>query len=355
MNRVWLISDGNPGHYNQSRGIAETIQELLGWPIDWITVKPRYRGFLRSSVRFLVERFGASLGAGTARLLFAADAIPEGHPSLIISSGGKTAVFNALMARHFGCPNVFIGPPPIAPRLFTRILLIESHYVCDNCQPLSFLPTPVTAQRATTASMAFRAEHRLEPGTYWALLIGGNSRSHHYTGDEWRQLAAAMNQLSQRHGIRWLVTSSRRTGREIETLLQQSLDATAVAHATWWGENPAKVVQAYLGTAEAAFCTQDSLTMLTDGMGAGKPVIALYPRHVALDNPRAQFFVDYIQRNVEMNRIRRVAIADLAHFSRGTLEEFDPLRISVSQEIFETSLKDLVAPSEPAVHTKDAK
>lgn len=342
MSCIWLISDGNPGHYNQSLAIAESIRDSLGWSLEWITVKPRYRGFLRGLVRRFAERLGPSLSARAAARLFTTDNTPSHPPAVILSSGGKTAVYNALLARHYQCPNLFIGLPPLASACFTRILLIESHFSCDNCVALSFLPTPVSAQAATEAGQAFRQEHGLEQARLWTLLIGGNSRSHRYTDAEWRALAEAMNRLARHHGIRWLVTSSRRTGPEAEGILGSQLEDDAVAHATWWGARPDKVVKSYVGAAEIVFCTQDSLTMLTDGMAAGKPVIALYPEQVEFTAPNSQFFTDYIQRNVDKRRISRVAIAELASLREDMLQGFEPLQTSVSQEIFDTCIRDIL-------------
>ncbi|MBF0622681.1 MAG: mitochondrial fission ELM1 family protein [Magnetococcales bacterium] len=343
MKTVWLISDGNPGHYNQSKAIAEIIGEVKGWAVHWITVKPRYRGFMRPTVRLMTERLGGLMGLGAGRVLFTIDTLPDEPPGFVLSSGGKTAVFNALIARHFSCANLFIGLPPISPALFSRILLIESHFTCDNCQSLDFLPTPVSAEGAKRAGDAFRQKNGLK-GRYWSLLIGGNSRSHKYSAEEWQQLAQTMNKLALENEIQWLVTSSRRTGLEAENVLQDHLKPELVGHATWWGSAPAKVVKPYLGASDVVFCTQDSLTMLTDGMGAGKPVIALGPQHVVVDEVRDRFFLDYIQRNIDKNRIKRIMLDELNDLGSEMLTGFETLQGSVAQEIYQSGLKDLLEP-----------
>jgi len=46
----------------------------------------------------------------------------------------------------------------------------------------------------------------------WLLLIGGNGAGYRYEDADWRALAAAVNRLGKEEGVRWLVTTSRRTG-----------------------------------------------------------------------------------------------------------------------------------------------
>lgn len=341
MSSVWIVSDGNPGHYNQSRAIAEAVQEARGWDVAWVTVRPRYRGFLRPLVYRAVNAFGGRLGLSAARWLFRHDGIPDATPSMVISSGGTTAVFNVLAASEFACPNVFLGRPPLRFDRFSRILLSEDEGEAENTARLPFLPTPVTPQQAETAGASLREQIGATDEPLWSMLIGGGSRSHRYGSDDWRALAAGMNRLAARYGGRWLITTSRRTGEAAEAILQRELDPACVAAATWWQNRPRPVVPAYLGASDVAFCTQDSLTMLTDAMASARPVFALSPERVVFDDGGGMFEA-YLAQHEAARRIRRVSIAALGEVDPISPNGFVPVHESIKRQIYEGYVKDVL-------------
>lgn len=341
MSTVWIVSDGNPGHYNQSRAIAEAVRDAHGWDVAWVTVQPRYRGFLRPLVYRAVNGFGDRLGLSAARWLFRHDGIPEAAPAMVISSGGSTAVFNVLAAGEFACPNVFLGRPPLRFDRFSRILLSEDEGEAANVARLPFLPTPVTPQQARTAGTALREEIGAPDELLWAMLIGGASRSHRYASDDWQALAAGMNRLAARVGGRWLITTSRRTGAAAEAILRRELDPAGVAAATWWQDRPRPVVPAYLGASDVAFCTQDSLTMLTDAMASARPVVALAPRRVVFDDGGGMFEA-YLAQHEAARRIRRLPIAALGEVEPISPDDFVPVHESIKRQIYEGYVKDVL-------------
>ncbi len=341
MSVVWIVSDGNPGHYNQSRAVAEAVRDARGWTVEWVTVRPRYRGFLRPLVYFMVNAFADRLGLGMARRLFAIDALPASRPSMVISSGGTTAVFNVLVASEFGCPNFFLGRPPLRFDRFSRILLSEEAGDELNAVRLPFLPTPVTPERAEEAGAALRQEIGADDAPLWTMLIGGSSRSHRFEEGDWRALAAGMNRLSARYGGCWLITTSRRTGETAETILRRELDPASIADATWWQEHPRPVVPAYLGASDVAFCTQDSLTMLTDAMASARPVFALSPKHVTFGEGGGMFEA-YLHRHEAENRIRRLLIVELGHVAPVSPPGFTPVRESIRNRIYEGYVRDVL-------------
>lgn len=312
--KIWIVSEGNPGHYNQSAAIAEALAQQHHGSVEWIEARLRVRGFLRPLLAWVLNAFRRRLPAALLRLTHDLHApLPAGVPDVIVSSGGKSAFLNVMLARATGAKNFFIGPPPrLACRNFTAVLTLECEARCANCLRIDALPTRVTPALAAGQGARLVAERRLAGRRLWCMLIGGSSRSHTYRVDDWRHLAQAMNALAETHGIQWLVTTSRRTGAECEAILRAELRAECIADAAWWGEEPRKVVMGYLGAAELVFCTQDSLTMITEGMASGRPVYAVYPGDVSLAHDSARFFRDYLRRNIELGRLKAVPIAALA-------------------------------------------
>jgi len=124
-----------------------------------------------------------------------------------------------------------------------------------------------------------------------------------------------MNTLARREGIRWLVTTSRRTGAEAEARLRAGLDSAVVAAAVWWAEKPEKKMQAFLGAAECVFVTQDSVTMVTEAVASGRPVVVVRPELTVF--PNNSFAIDYFMRLEASRRIARSRIVSITEFEPG--------------------------------------
>ncbi len=347
--RIWIISEGNSGHYNQSAAIAEVIAASRGGATEWIEARLKLRGFLRPLLAWLLNAWRGRMPDALMRLTYRLhEALPAGAPDLIISSGGKSAFLNVMLARATGARNLFIGPPPgLACRNFTAVLTLEEDARCGNCLVMDALPTRVTPERATEQGRQFIEENHLAGQRLWCMLIGGSSRSHRYTAADWRQLAQAMDALAERHRIKWLVTTSRRTGSECETMLRATLRPERIADAVYWGEAPRKVVLKYLGASEVVFCTQDSLTMITEAMASGKPVYAVHPRTVSLAHESARFYRQYLARNIELGRLRAVPMDGLAQVDveHDMTHHFKPTREPLTTPIAAALLPVLIGVS----------
>jgi mitochondrial fission protein ELM1 len=313
LRSLWIISDGNPGHYNQSLAIAEALVRNHGAAIHWVKVRLAVRGFLRPTLTALTNCLRRPLPAALESLCYRFEApLPAERPDIIVSSGGDTAFLNVLLARRLNCRNLFVGQPAsLNYRNFDAVLDTEPPRNERNCIRLGYLPTRLTPESARRAGVEFRQEKGLGERPLCSMLIGGKSRTHEYGGADWRALAEAMNHLAAKYGFGWLVTSSRRTGAEGERLLQELLDPKLVADTTWWGADPRNVVPAYLGASQAAFCTQDSMTMLSESIASGQPVYALRPQHVLQDQMETNFNGRFLAENVEKRKIRTVAISDM--------------------------------------------
>ena len=308
---VWIVSDGNPGEYNQSLAVAEALARQGYGRILWVKAR-RLRGVLRPLPGLLLDMTRGPLPR-LAESALIEGRLPIERPALVISSGGKTAHLNVALSRRYGAANIFIGlPPHISARHFAAVLHTEGDWSPANGLRMDILPTRLSAAAAREKGESFRAELGLGRDRLCAMLIGGESRSHKFRRDDWAGLAAGMNRLAAANGFKWLVTTSRRTGAEAEAILRGALDPALVEHATWWGSEPRPVIVPYLGAAEIVFCTHDSRTMMSEGIAAGKPVYALLPANFDDRGDGPSFHTAFVARNEGDRRLRRVGIADMA-------------------------------------------
>ncbi len=231
MTQIWIISDGKPGHLNQSLGLAEALQRLL--PDVHIETKP-----------------ALSRLAALKTLCFGG---VDQKPDLLISAGHRTHLSLLAYKRATGAPAVVMMKPSLPMGWFDLCLIpkhdepgARSNVVLTDGALNRMLPPE--EQRGSGKSM---------------ILIGGPSK--HFGWDDQaviEQLKAVVD------GSRpWLLTTSRRTPESFLMLLEQAElpDLKIVPFEKtgpgWLGE--------HLPQAEQCWVSGDSVSMVFESLTAG--------------------------------------------------------------------------------------
>lgn len=270
---VWCLSDGVPGHFNQSKGLVKALEHGFEVDVHWIESRLKAR-FLRRLMRKLLNMDVKRYASWIERLYATETATERELPDLIVSTGGNTAYINIALAHRYQCSNFFLGSlRGLDPSLFTRVFTIEPVGAPNNIV-MELAPTPASWAELAAAGRQLTSA---SSNPLWTMLIGGSTREYRYSSRNWVEIADAMNQLAARHKIKWLVTTSRRTEDQAERILSEQLEPDAIADAVWYKRQPRKIMAAYLGAGEQIFCTEDSLSMLTEAVSSGKPVTAIQP------------------------------------------------------------------------------
>jgi mitochondrial fission protein ELM1 len=309
--KVWVISDGRPGHLSMSRGIVAALARLRPVREHWIDVKLRI-GAVRQVMLSWLFLSGGGAPLPLLRGCFRMSPLPAERPDAIVSAGGNTAYLNVALARRYGCANLFAGSlRGLRPQWFTAVIGTTPMEGVPNGITMDLAPTTIDPEAAAAAGDQYRRERGLGERRLWAMIIGGHGGGYRYDATDWQSLAAAMNRLAHEAGVQWLLTTSRRTGAEGEAAMRAQLQPASLADAVWWASEPRKVVLPFLGAAERVFCTEDSATMLAEAMSASRPVYSLAPRYARPDRA----ITSLLQRHVEAHRLCRVAIRELGDLS----------------------------------------
>jgi mitochondrial fission protein ELM1 len=323
--RVWVLSDGRPGHFNQAKGIVSALR--LDHAVDerWIEVRLR-AGIARNLLRSLLNHSSRARPLWQLQLFYALDPLPADGCDMIVSAGGKTSFANAWLAAVTGVPNIFSGSlRRLSPDLFTVTVTPQPVAGARNNIVPFLPPSAIDFARLQERTAAYRAAEGLGDQRLWTLLVGGDGAGYRFRADDWRALAALTGELARRHGIRWLIATSRRTGAAAERLLRRAVDDESVFMHCWSGAGEAYDPELYPGLAERVFVTEDSMTMLTEAMVARRPVYSLRPRRCA---PQRRY-EDTLRRYVERGILRRHDLAVLLA---------DPLRLEQDPaEVLESS------------------
>lgn len=303
MKTAWIVSEGSPGHVSQSVGLTEALSAIV--PMRTVVVKGRakIRGWLRPVVRKIMGPAGQPLSEKMLHWVANLD-IPAKSPvpDLIVSSGGKSVFVARTLAGRYGVPYVYIGErKPFPAELFHTVISPVPGEASDNSIDVELIPTPVTPEVI--------AQKGAVQKDVWCMIVGGASRSHRFCKKDWVDLAEGMNALADREKIRWLLTTSRRTGAAAEAVLKELLKPDFIEDAIWWADEPRKELYSFMARSEVLFVTQDSVTMVTEAVSSAKPVFVVYPEKVV--SPRGSFLPAYLGRLEKNRRIERICTSEL--------------------------------------------
>lgn len=309
---VWVISDGIPGHFNQSKGILLALEHLYSVKVQWIELQLK-SGIYRRVLSGLLNWMQPSI---TLLSFFYRGQLPSGTPDLVIGAGGKSMFAVAWLGQAFAAKTIFAGSlRQLKPALFDAVLILE-----PSSQPpfisVQTAPMPISQSMLKQAAKTWRAEQLSSDQPLWAMLIGGDGAGARYQQNDWQTLAMHMNALAAQHGIQWLVTTSRRSGASAEQILKQTLKPELLADAVWWSEAPRPVTSSYLGLSEKIFCSVDSMSMIMESVSAMRPVIAVTPQHFLPD----QHFQSALDRLQQQNLLLQSSITKLEASSSKVLQ-----------------------------------
>jgi len=234
--QIWIISDGKPGHRNQSLGLYAALKQQRP-ELELQEMAP-----LTTTQAMLAFLFGQR-----PPLLQLQVKTP---PTLLIGAGHATHLTLLALKRLTGAPAVVLMNPSLPLKWFD-LCLIPEH---DKPRPAAnILPTRGALNRMQAGSK--------QPGS-GMILIGGPSK--HFGWDE-VVLMEQLQQLLSQDARHWCMTTSRRTPESTLRLLQTLPGVELVpAEKTPDGWLPEK-----LASAECCWVTEDSVSMVYEALTAG--------------------------------------------------------------------------------------
>lgn len=295
--RLLLLHDGRKGHLSQTRGLADAIERRFRCSREEILAKPR-PPFAMKLLRLLAGR-APRMVAACYRFRE-----PAAKPDLILSFGGKVAPLNVALAHRHDARNINIGSlRQLNPEWFSAVISLAGLPGVANSIASGGALTRVN--RETLAGAGGGAWPTARP--LWLLLFGGEGSGYRFSARELRELGGQLNRIAEERGIRWLLSTSPRTGAAAEALLRAVIRRQVLADAIWYGATPERDLLPMLAAAERIFCSADSMTMLHESLASGKPVTAWFGRK----RPRTGKALADLRALQELARTGRLTLASI--------------------------------------------
>lgn len=297
---TWVVTEGAAGMENQCLGLAER----LPFPVRVFRVRQR------KPWRWLAPR---TLGSPFAHVTGDSDALAPPWPRLLVGCGRQSIPFSRGVKKA-SCGQTFTvqcQSPRISSHYFDLVIPAEHDEISGpNVFPIIGSPNKVTSARLAKARTQFANlfENLCAPRV--AVLIGGASRTHGSLDEPAAErFGATLMQIARAHGL--MVSTSRRTSTEAAATLRRHLADT---DAYVWDGNGGNPYLGMLAWADAFVVTADSVNMICEAAGTGKPV------HVfSLPGGRRKAWL--FQKSLEKRGIIRPFEGQIAQWTYTPLDE----------------------------------
>jgi uncharacterized protein len=250
--QLLILSDGKPGHLNQSLAFAK----LLGysWQLRQVAFKSRFC----KALSYLADRLGL-LFPGLFRI---EGNVLEG--CAVVSAGSETYYANKVLARRLKVPAVAIMLPR-GYRYDFELIVAQQH----DCPPQreNVLSLPVNLSCVEPQGLVTRDGDR----PCVALIVGGPSRHFAMDPDRLREQVARICELFPHADL--LLTTSRRTPALVEALLE----AMPFRRSIIYSREPVNPIPDFLAISDYVFVTEDSTSMISEAVSFGHASVEVLP------------------------------------------------------------------------------
>ena len=253
MEKTVILSDGKPGHVNQSRAFAE----LSG--LDYTIVEVQFRNRVCKGLSYLFDKIGFYTST-----LFSVSGNIE-NCSTVVSAGSDTYYANRVLASSLGARSISVMLPSGYRYNGFDLIIGQEHDqppVKDNIQTLPINLCNVKPQNVFKP----RPEER-----YIGLVIGGPNKVFELNIDNLQQQVEKIFDSFPDHKI--LVATSRRTPADVDALL-----TTFSFSESWiYSDDPANPIPDFLAHCDYVFITGDSTSMISEAVSFGRSAVEILP------------------------------------------------------------------------------
>jgi len=250
--RILILSDGKPGHLNQSIAFARNLGCL--YEVSEVSWRSRWA----KAFSYLADRLRLRLSG-----LFLTAPI-EGEYLAVVSAGSGTYYANRVVAQELGCKSVAIMLPK-GYRFDFDLIVAQQHDTPPAQKNIITLPINLSYVEPQQLVKA-QADRK-----YVSVIVGGDSQHGVLDPDCLAKQLDAVFKLLPEHDF-WL-TTSRRTSPAVEKVLRQFNWAEAI----YFSQQQINPIADFIASSEYLFVTDDSSSMISEAVSSGAACVEILP------------------------------------------------------------------------------
>ncbi len=310
---VLILSDGKAGHLNQSFALFEALKEertsqgFSPQRLHLKTIEIRFKS-RASKILFnaLCVLFQGNIPFGDTLLRCVlerecAQQLTGAYADIVISSGSSLAGVNLWARTENYAKSAVVMKPFASPRLFDAVI-VPSH---DRMSPAEnvfiterTLSTVCEETLKTEAERLFKTLKTPRGRKRIGFLLGGDTERVKFDKPLLEKSLENIQRACKESGAALLATSSRRTPSWVDQALKDTLgnapDCELLVIAS--ESNREGIVPGIVGLSDLVVVSGESLSMVSEAVSSGKPVVVFTPAVDGAGKAKAREFLDRMAR-----------------------------------------------------------
>jgi Kdo2-lipid IVA lauroyltransferase/acyltransferase len=321
---IAIITDNKAGHVSQSEGVFNMIQTLaqekklsITKKIVEVEFKSSFHRFLLSSVTLLMMPFIQGRLALLQYFLTPKSyaSLKDIYADIVISCGSQTLPLNLLLAKENGAKKIVIMKPPFPFSACSYDLMIVPFHdrLSDerkNVVQLTTALSSVTPELLMSEGEKLKKELKLMGRPVISLFIGGESKRYHFNAEWFKNTIDVLVKVCNEQKAELLITTSRRTRADIIDILKKSLAQAPCCKLLIVAteKNREHIVPAMMAVAQLIMVTEDSVSMISEGIHSERNVIVLKMAETGIAQKFVRFQDNLVaQKIITMSDYRTVS------------------------------------------------
>jgi len=288
---VLVLNDGKAGHLNQSLAVAKEIQKARAqqkYKLEdtrIVIVDVKYKSKTGRSLLSACATFASWRCHGCMRCMKACltdesyDTLMKTYAEFIVSCGSSLAPVNVFMSKENAAKNVVIMKPGIAMGLNKfNLAVIPKHDrppKAKNVVETTAAPNLIDPDALKNDGEKLSKRIGGVKNKAIGLFIGGSNPEFELTKDAVMPVVDNVLKFCESHDAELLVTTSRRTSKEVENILKDKLAGNprckllVIANE----KNFDETVGGILSLSRIQVVSEESVSMISEAVTSGKKVI----------------------------------------------------------------------------------
>jgi mitochondrial fission protein ELM1 len=277
---IWALADDRAGNANQAIGLAEALSSHFTLVVKTI----RYNKLAKLPN---ILRHNSLIGIDQKQ---SSDIAPP-WPDIIISAGRKTATVAAYIKKYHNpaCKIIQIMWPGY-PTSGIDYIITPQHDKIYLHTGAEIIYTTGSICRAKQGN----GWHPNLPSPFIGVIIGGNSKHGRMIATDAINIVKYADHYAKQMRGSLLITTSRRTPREVELIIRQNLDSPHYMFSFNDSLTQTNPYQDILQLSDLLLVTGDSISMCSEVCSTGKPVIIYAPS--SLLGKKHKYFIDNVKQ-----------------------------------------------------------